>query len=544
MKKSFIWTLAAALTCSMAFTSCAKQDYPTPWNDPDSDWDVYPDWEIDFYAMSTKYVDKTGVTISDEVTSGVGTVSVVNGKLQTPLEDGTETFSEELDSRFALQTGTTWLIRPGNFNGLYQANGGNRKFGVLKCKKDQEIAITVTAQPTILSGDATLLDIDNGVYKYAVNESGDIIFNLARYNTIKKIVVRTFAGANYTVKYVNENGEKVKEDAVYKGEIGSQIKLTAVDKDPIYLDADGNVVPFGMNYRAEWAATKLVYDTDDADNKVVTSEGTSVVTVKFKNSETWNYRLNLVDATNTTSRFERIDGTMYSVDDAFIGYKIAYQKDGKWYITPRVGSYKGRYFTFSEKTAVMLPNGSKRAEQNIEYTLNEDIAFIADFEDKDALTLVGECKTWIGWVDKQFWAWGNYNIANHFDRFSNGKAARLTEGSYFATPALAAGTYKMFIYGRNGSDSVVQTVALYVMDANGEMTAVDLSKTTIEADAEGKYNMPTIGTAAMALFQIGGIVIPEGGKLVIKNDGQASFLDLDFIALSLNPEADLDALTN
>ncbi|MDE5561355.1 MAG: hypothetical protein K2J00_06120 [Bacteroidaceae bacterium] len=526
MKKSFLWMSAAILTCGLTIASCAKMDYPTgPEIEP-----VNPDeWELNFSALGEKYADKTGVTISEAVSANVGICSIVNGTLLEALEDGSTTNSEELDARFALQTGTSWLIRPA---GLYQANGGDRAFGVLNCKRDQSISITTTAQPSITSGSVLLANKVDGAYVYHVTEDCDVIFKLARYNNISRISVKFIVGAEYTVRFVNDAGEKIKEDVVHKGEVGMAVALLESDKESIYDTEKG---------------IKWTYDSDNAAESIVKENGSTVVTVKFKESAKYNARLVLKYSDGT--RIKYISENPYVGDGVRLFYPFAFknENDGKWYKTNSVNwiekdKWQGRYKDFTGLAAVELPNGTLREDQDVEYILAEDIAFAAEFEDKSALTLVGECSTWIGWTDPQFWPAGqegDYNANDHFDRYSNGQAARLTEGSYFATPALAAGTYKMFIHGRNGKKGEAQTVALYVMDAEGNMTPVDLTKTTIEADAEGKYNMPTISGGVMGTFQIGGIVIPEGGKLVIKNDGQASDLDLDFIFLTLNADADL-----
>ena len=370
-----------------------------------------------------------------------------------------------------------------------------------------------------------------------INNSTSFIDNLK----ITKITDNRIKYADYTVRYVriiNGKPEDLKTPATRNARVGSVATLLDSDKGAIYeLDDNGN------------KTVKWVYDSDDAETTPIAEEGT-VITLKFVDSGTYQARLTLKYG-DDGKRISRTDYTQFLGDALTVYYPIAVKKEatGKWYLVPRnsgVG-FKSRQSAFTGTNAEWLPEPVNlwREQLDVEYVLAEDIAFGAEFEEEDGgLTLVGDVSTRIGWTDAAFWEPGNGNINEHFDRYSNGRAARLTEGSYFATPALAEGTYKMYIYGRNGSSSVAQTVALYVLDAEGNLTPVDLSKTTIEADAEGKFNMPTLGTAAMGFFQIGGIAIPEGGKLVIKNDGQATYLDLDFIVLSLNPEADLDALTN
>ena len=366
-----------------------------------------------------------------------------------------------------------------------------------------------------------------------VNNSVSYIDNLL----IEGITDNRIKYADYTVKYVDVNGRELKAPATRNARVGSIAALVADDKAAIYeLDDNGNKT-------VKWA-----YDSDDAETTPIAEEGT-VITLKFVDSGTYQARLTLKYG-DDGKRISRTDYTQFLGDALTVYYPIAVKKEatGKWYLVPRnsgVG-FKSRQSAFTGTNAEWLPEPVNlwREQLDVEYVLAEDIVFGAEFEEEDGgLTLEGELDTRIGWTDPKYWGTGP-NAALHFDRYSNGRAARLTEGSYFATPALAEGTYKLYIYGRNGSSSVAQTVALYVLDAEGNLTPVDLSKTTIEADAEGKFNMPTLGTAVMGFFQIGGIAIPEGGKLVIKNDGQANLLDLDFIVLSLNPEADLDTLTN
>jgi len=585
MKKSFIWTLAAILTCGMAFTSCSKQDYPTPWND-DPTWNLYmAKTTIDFED------DVTPFTADSRITTGVGTVDGWESKVATftgaknagngysfahyNFSDKAALAKQILISFDYFNANSRAIVTIGD--ALVRGNGvgagcGKTSYGakgaIFRIGSDKknffingttmggvadwcnqwlkvELAINcfdrqytwsvknaagevVAASEEVMNywqadaNEATQID----VFGYINNGKNCYIDNLTIVNGEDTSV--KYADAK--IVYVDPNGNELKEARMTTGNrVGTYITLLGSDKDAIY-NADKTV--------------KWVYDTDNAAETAVAEEGT-VITIKFKDSGKYNALLTLKYTDGT--RITRISNNQFVGDNLNVYYKIGYKRadDNKWYIVPRTNnSYKDRHVTFTGEAAVELPNGTLREEKSVEYAVQEDIAFVAEFEDKEALTLVGNCDTWIGWTDVKYWGEGQSNANEHFDRYSNGQAARLTEGSYFATPALAAGTYKMFIYGRNGSSSVVQTVALYVMDANGEMTAVDLSKTTIEADAEGKYNMPTIGTGQMGFFQIGGIVIPEGGKLVIKNDGQATYLDLDFIALSLNAEADLDALTN
>ncbi|MDE7456713.1 MAG: hypothetical protein K2M96_08405 [Prevotella sp.] len=580
MKKNFLWMSAAILTCGLTITSCSKMDYPTG---PEASWEKNTT-TIDFEDGTTPFI------ADSRITTGVGTVDGWDSNVATFKGAGNAQngysfahydFSDKVEKakkvimsfdyynvngNRAIVTVGDALVRGnngGSAKNAYNAKGGAFNIGSDKnnffingtnmegglgawCNQwlkvelkfycfDRKYTYTVSdAEGNVLAesedkidywqadaNEATQID----VFGYINNGNNCYIDNL----TIEQDVDPSVKYTDAKVVYVDPDGNELKDARVINGvRVGSFVSLVESDKAAIY-NADKTV--------------KWMYDTDDAA-EVEVAEG-AVITVKFKDSGKYNALLNLTYSDGT--RIKRVSVNQFVGDNINVYYNIGYKNeaDGSWYIVPRTNSsYKDRHVTFTGQAAIELPNGTLREEQTVEYVKQEDIAFAAEFEDTEALTLVGECDTWIGWTDVKYWGEGHGNANDHFDRYSNGQAARLTEGSYFATPALAAGTYKMFIYGRNGSSSVVQTVALYVMDAEGNMTPVDLTKTTIEADAEGNYNMPTMGTGSMGFFQIGGIVIPEGGKLVIKNDGQATYLDLDFIALSLNADADLDALTN
>ena len=78
-------------------------------------------WEINFVGLVSK--DKTAVDISTTETVTIGGVTL-----------GTCSYGETaLDSKFVIQTGTSWLLRTGT-TGLYQFNSGNRSFGLQDCR--------------------------------------------------------------------------------------------------------------------------------------------------------------------------------------------------------------------------------------------------------------------------------------------------------------------------------------------------------------------------------------------------------------------------
>lgn len=485
-------------------------------------------WDIDFTALGAKYADKTGVTISEAVEgTNVGTVSIVNGTLITPIDLGDETQqttdSDVLDPSFALQTGTTWLIRPA---GLYSQNGGGRAFGILNCKKDQIITINVTAEPSVTSGNAELKSKEENIYVYNVTADGHVLFNLARYNSIASVAVGDVTGVEYTVKFVNEAGEKMKDDAVHKGEVGTAPVLTATDLAPLYIEG-----------------VKYVVKSNDAESQLIKEDGSTVVTVVLAEATKYDYRVRLFFNDGEVPNGTRInnpywDGKIYDGDKITVHYPMGYKHptSGKWYIAPVVGTYQGRNVTITGQE----PDGS-RILADVKYELVDSIAYAGDFEDNTAMTLTGTVATWTGWGDiiynkSESIIESNTSFTDdhisywRFDRFSNGAGPRLTKDSYFTINEAFAeeGAYKVSIYCRNGGTDTNERPGLYILKSEG----ADLEKAK-------SGDVPTFGGSNINYLVIENVMIPAGAKLIVMNDGEADNLDLDHISITKTGEYDI-----
>lgn len=480
-------------------------------------------WDIDFAALGAKYVDKTGVTISEAVDgTNVGSVSIVNGTLITPidLEDETQqtTDSDVLDPSFALQTGTNWLIRPA---GLYQANGGGRAFGILNCKKDQIITIDVTAEPSITSGNAELKSKEGNVYVYTVTEDGHVLFNLARYNTIANVAVGDLAGVEYTVKFVNEEGETIKNDAVHKGEIGTVVELTASDLAPIYTE-DGTI--------------KYVFkEADNTETNLIKEDGSTVVTAVFRKADIYYAVLNCKAGSETLYQFRDLEKYWFFEGDKYYLYPSrAYKgKDGSYYFTPAT-TWNGVVFEFPGAAITQTGGGKTYYIGTQTYDLVDTVAYYSDIE-RLALPvedagygtglgqLVGEVAPYATAKGEQE-PWYNWT-GGLWERFSQGRGIRLGEGSYVYTEPIAeAATYKVTLYGRNDNSNLTQKPALGLRDASGDVQVYT------------ELTIPAQGTGTTGAMVIEDVAIPAGSSLIIMNDGEATFLSLDDISLAVSGE--------
>ncbi len=469
------------------------------------------EWEIDFLGLGEKYVDKTGVTISAAVTSNVGTCSIVNGTLKTPIEveegDPITTDSEDLDERFTLQTGTNWLVRPG---GLYSSNGGGRVLAIRDARKDQSITMAINIAPALNSDNAELKSNADGVYVYIVKEDGDVFFNITRYSYITKIVVANVQGVNYTVKFVDEQGNTLKDDAIHKGEVGESIELTASDQTSFFV---GDV--------------KYLFKESDVEGKVITEDGLTVVTVVFRPAKTCQAILTCKNTEGTTiKQFGRNGEYTFLEGDSYTIYPpVGIKFNDAYYFCP-VNSYHGTTADISSTNAVhrgdllyyMITKSdyaiSAAVKDGYNYTAGQDsVAYYAEVED---LTLFGEAKSMVGWTEIL------YGAGHYFDRFSQGCGPRLTNGSYFYTdPIEEAATYKVSIYLRNGSSSN-ESATYGLRDAQGEVSIFDIETTSWGSAGMGWENI-----------EVG---IPAGSSFVIMNNGTAG--DIDFDAVSMTKVGD------
>ena len=305
------------------------------------------EWSIDFAALGANYDDKTGVTISE-------TVATIGGTTM-----GTCTVSgDALNSNFVIQTGTTWLMRKAS--GLYQGNGGGRAMGMLACTKGQIITIVGTGDPNP-STNATLKSSSNGTYVYTVTDDGDVKFTPARYLYFTSITVEnpSASAVAYTVKYVDGEGNELKTATEGSADAGSSIIVSEVEKAAIYTDGK-----------------KYVYASDDSEGLTVNADGTTVVTIKFTESEVYNYTVNFVAGDVTKS----VNGKVFAGEAAKV-YVPRYIFDEA---NKTLYSYKTAYefnYTFTPASDNAVENLTFNAEET-----NSNAYFFSEAEDIEGVT--------------------------------------------------------------------------------------------------------------------------------------------------------------
>jgi hypothetical protein len=510
MKKNLLWMAAAILTCGLAFTACSTEDMPAGGSDISQNPN---EWTIDFYALSQKYADKVGLTITAAVYDNVGTTSIVNGALKEAAEDGSTTASEELDPRFAVQSGTNWFFYTNHGKtGLYQGNGGGRTFGVLDVKADQTITIEVTEQPSIKSGDIELFTKSDSSYVYYVKSDCDVVFNLARYNVISKISVEDFVGVEYTVRFVDSTGKKVKDDVKHKGAVGQPVTLFPSDIAPIDLEDGG----------------RLVFQTaSNSETNVVKKDGSTVITVLYRPAEKYYVVLNCMAGSTLLYRYNDAEKYWFYEGDALTIYPSrGITKDGATYFTPvnnNGGKYNGAEIVFPGSITPTVSGGKTYYIGTLNYEKDENVVYCSDIERLAMSTEEGG----LGQLEGTVNSWWSFS-GGIFNRFSGGRGIRLDADSYVWTePITEAGTYNVIIYGRNdSSDECAAPYVLGLRDAEGKITWFE------------DLTIPAWGGAVTGESIVENVTIPAGSSLVIKNDYAAKLISLDDVKVSKNAPAE------
>lgn len=113
---------------------------------------------------------------------------------------------------------------------------------------------------------------------YTYNVGG----NQDRADIIDDILIETIEGdynvatANYTVKFVC-NGSEIKDADTRSGDVGSAISLFAGDKTNFFSDDESK---------------RYIYESDDLGEQTIAEDGSTVITVTFREASKYNYTIN------------------------------------------------------------------------------------------------------------------------------------------------------------------------------------------------------------------------------------------------------------
>lgn len=569
MKKSFIWTLAAALTCGMAFTSCAKQDYPTPWNDPDSGWGNYStnsstetnfENEDDLTKFEVADASKLAASVVEDEAAGSKVAQFVRSgssgfgfaALKMPeLEDATKAkvafdfmIPAEILGQSAISLGDANVHNAtnGGFNttsGQYGfgTNGAIFYMGAFRGKAyggGNENYFQINGVPAAASKEEHLaadvwgnwfhadveIDITNKTVNYAISKGNETWWE------------------GEDVAFVSENAQSFTQLSIYVGYTGTykidNVKITKTSGDPnveyadytiSYVDTEGNAIPEDLKTtitrRGKVGDAITLLDADKAN--FTNADGSIKYTYQSDNSEgatitAEGTQIKIVYKSELAPKYQYIFNCMIegaTGADAILAQIRGEEFEGKTTtVYLPIGYYRnGKCYTtapaqYNGKTAAV--NGTEAKTQGyilttINYSLDENMVYFADCEDME---IVGETVNGF--------SWGTFN------RVSQGKHIRLNVGTSMTTKdAIAtAGTYDIALYGRSDSGTS-SPVTIYIVASDG-------TETKVEAAASPE----TYASAGMGWFTFAGVTIPAGAKLKFVNETSGNGFGYDCLKVT------------
>ena len=320
--------------------------------------------------------------------------------------------------------------------------------------------------------------------------------------------------ADYTVKYIDSEGNEIKDSRTGNGQVGKFVTLLDSDKAPLY-NAD--------------KTKKYIYSSDDSETVAIADGGTAVITVTFRDAEVYAAVLNCMISgqTGAAARLASFTGNFFEGDNYYVRPSRGYSKDGVYYFV-EADSYNGKVFTFPGSLNSRTVQGVTTYIGQLDYTAVDSVAYYAEFEylalpveDAGEGTGLGQL---VGTVN----SWWSFS-GGAFDRFSGGRGIRLDAGSYVYTEPIAeAAAYKVSIYGRNDVSAIDANPYALGYIENGSEVINMFNELTIEG----------WGSAATGYNIVEGVNIPAGAKLVIMNTNEdaTSKVSLDDISLTKTGE--------
>lgn len=182
------------------------------------------------------------------------------------------------------------------------------------------------------------------------------------------------ASANITVKYVDADGNEIKESTTRPEATGASVTVKDEEKAPIY-NAD--------------RSKKYVYASDDSEGKTVLADGSTVVTITFREAETWSYSLNAVDSEGNTLKAGIVTGTNFEGETFDLGYPYAINVNDTLYTTGKNYSKDGKGYVMS----FTLDSNGKGKDLTYSATDKGNLVYLSEAENIEGLTLCNNGNT-------------------------------------------------------------------------------------------------------------------------------------------------------
>lgn len=259
--------------------------------------------------------------------------------------------------------------------------------------------------------DAVKTIIDAGqtyvIFKFTNNAGGGDLVGKGATEKYPVLTIETAAASamtTYTVKYVDGSGNEIKEASVYDILTGEAASVADENKAAIYKDDK-----------------KYIYVSCDKESITTVADGASnVITVTFREAESWNYTANAVDGDGNVLKV-LATGSNFEGETVTVFYSRYILKDGVLYEKAAVSSqYSSAFALSTDGLSFDIVYGKSATANAVYFSEAEDIESVTPYED------------------------GYTNI-----RMSNGAAAYATELATITS--LPAGVYTLTSATRAGS---------------------------------------------------------------------------------------------
>ena len=174
---------------------------------------------------------------------------------------------------------------------------------------------------------------------------------------------QTVTTAGYTVKYVCGGDEIKTADTSRSGVVGNTVSLKEGDK---------------ASFKNDGGTKKYIYVSDDSGSNPVEGDGSTIITVTFREAATWNYTVN---AMNGGVKIEEVaTGSNFEGESVKVPFHKYYNIDGTLYSKDAISNEYNYSFTLSSDNQV----------ENLAYTASSfsNVIFFSEAEDIATLTTV------------------------------------------------------------------------------------------------------------------------------------------------------------
>lgn len=326
----------------------------------------------------------------------------------------------------------------------------------------------------------TITAAENAYVGFCGNKNVQGILKISVYKPNQAVVM-----SKYTVKFVDMDGNTLKDDAEYDAVGGASVSLTDADK--------ANITKDDVTY---------IYDNDDSEGAVVAEDGSTVVTVKFHAAANFSYTVNEICDGEIVRATE---GTSYETATVKVPYRKYNVKDGVLYSKGDTGKEYNYSFSLTEDNLV----------KSIEYTASTtmtNVVFLSEGEDIEGLTPCNSNNTGI--------------------RSSNSASAYASSDTKITT--LEPGKYKLHAVIYDAS----KTPNSHWIFKAGDKQIADLNCTTVNiqelASPEfevyyetdiimAKMGGNTMGLDAIYIEKTGDVELPANVTVTITDAGYATY---------------------